>query len=336
MERYEIFSATSKDEIKHKEIIDFLEKKGFVEHYYYFDITVGDVLLYVYDNEDKKIVGYASLDLLKKPQSTLYLSKIETFDEEIVGVNNRNKGIASKLLNYITDFARDNDYECIQLAAINKRAESLYFQHGFVTYAKHEHGWARMEKETNPSFWRLSCLLYEATKEAYEKTTNVETEVNKILKNKWYDNLFEYNIIEENPFNDKYNPYITFKIFNKQIKNDMKEYRELLQDIYPKLDKMIIFGKGDLKYNVHKMALSVPTSHSIVTNPEIIAKDRICRNICNLFIDDSFNKTEEKQEDKEQEKIQKDDNDKKRSIVVPLPKGKSYIIERNYDISKGK
>lgn len=331
MERYRIFTARSTKEIKHKDILEYLKDNDLVEHLIYFDVVIGDMLIYLYDNEAKQIVSYASLDLTKQPRSNLYIGKIETFDSSITGVDNRNKGLASKLLNYITQFARDNDYECIQLSAVNKRAERLYFEHGFVTYGKHNLGWARMEKEVNPRVWRLSCLLYEATKEAYNNLTSVKEEVNKIVKYKLYDNLFEYNIIEENSYNEKYNPYTVFKNLNKNIKLDLKEYSGLLEELYPKLDQLIVHGKGDLKFNVYKMGMMIPISHPIGTNQEFVAKDRICRNIFNLFVDDSFNKKEEKDDEnnlKEEDCVSKEGNSNKKSIIVPLPKEKSVVLNR--------
>ena len=351
MERYEIFRATNKENIQHPEILKLLEEKDLVEHQLYFDISIGDLLLYVYDNQEKQIVGYASLDLFKEPLTALYIAKIETFDESVYGVNNRNKGVASMLLNYITDYARNNDYECIQLAAINKRAENLYYQHGFVTYGKHDLGWAKMEKESNPTFWRLSCLLFEGMREARQNNTNVKTQVNKILKNREYDRLFEYNVIEENPFDENYDPHLTFFKFDKLMREDCEKFIHsgVHERVFKTLDNVIKGSDQDFKYKIHKLAITTSTEHSVTVPYETLFYDRICRNVVNLFIDDSLNSKDtieetslRKDEITNTTKTSKINNDTKsnksyEALNMFLPKEQALSEKgHNNDFTKGK
>ena len=52
-----------------------------------------------------------------------------------------------------------------------------------------------MEKEPNPRFWQVSCLLFEAIKRSSKNKTTIKDEIAFILKNKKYDNLSYYAII---------------------------------------------------------------------------------------------------------------------------------------------
>ena len=106
---------------------------------------------YVYDvfyNERKKIVvcdcdgiiaGFAILNHISKPESPFsYARDFLDIDEFCVDVHYRRQGIATQMIQYIQDYAKNEDFTRIELNMweFNQEALAFYESIGFTTYRR--------------------------------------------------------------------------------------------------------------------------------------------------------------------------------------------------------
>lgn len=107
---------------------------------------------YVYDvfyNERKKIVvcdcdgiiaGFAILNHISKPESPFsYARDFLDIDEFCVDVHYRRQGIATQMIQYIQDYAKNEDFTRIELNMweFNQEALAFYESIGFTTYRRY-------------------------------------------------------------------------------------------------------------------------------------------------------------------------------------------------------
>lgn len=106
---------------------------------------------YVYDvfyNERKKIVvcdcdgiiaGFAILNHISKPESPFsYARDFLDIDEFCVDVHYRRQGIATRMIQYIQDYAKNEGFDRIELNMweFNQEALAFYESIGFTTYRR--------------------------------------------------------------------------------------------------------------------------------------------------------------------------------------------------------
>ena len=107
---------------------------------------------YVYDvfyNERKKIVvcdcdgiiaGFAILNHISKPESPFsYATDFLDIDEFCVDVHYRRQGIATQMIQYIQDYAKNEEFDRIELNMweFNQEALAFYESIGFTTYRRY-------------------------------------------------------------------------------------------------------------------------------------------------------------------------------------------------------
>lgn len=129
-----------------KEVLLFHAK---VENEYFktdFNQEFQDYIYEFFDSESKyvfvsinngKIVGYAMIDLMIKPE-TPYRRSLKFVEIVEIGVleNYRDGGIGTELINFIKDFAKEKGFNQLKLDVwnFNKKAMNFYKKNGFEDY----------------------------------------------------------------------------------------------------------------------------------------------------------------------------------------------------------
>ncbi len=90
--------------------------------------------------EDQKIVGFASVEYIKRPESAYCLARsVYRVEEFGVDVHHRRKGIGRKLIAWIGEDARQKGFDRVDLDmwAFNESALKFYEAIGFSTYRRY-------------------------------------------------------------------------------------------------------------------------------------------------------------------------------------------------------
>ncbi len=114
-----------------------------------FDSALRDYIYVIWDDPNKKIVvaqeegeirGFAVLNHIVKPENPyMYERDFLDIDELAVGAKHRRQGVASALIAFIRDYAREQGYKRIELNMweFNQGALEFYEAAGFSTFRRY-------------------------------------------------------------------------------------------------------------------------------------------------------------------------------------------------------
>ena len=117
-------------------------KAGFSEELknYVYDVFYNERNKIVVCDCDGIIAGYAILNHISKPESPFsYARDFLDIDEFCVDVHYRRQGIATQMIQYIQDYAKNEDFTRIELNMweFNQEALAFYESIGFTTYRRY-------------------------------------------------------------------------------------------------------------------------------------------------------------------------------------------------------
>ena len=247
MERFTIHSLKGGEKLQH--INNVYEGSDWNRYLPYFTPVDSQVVFYVYDNEKKQIIGFCACltcedkdydDIGIKPDE-LYVRYLKVFNERTIGVDYRNHGFGTKLLQEVEKYARKEGFQRLLLDSMNMDTNMFYWKRGWVTK-----GFAdEMIKELDSDIWLYACLFDECMNNALKtKDKDIYKEMIKLIKEKNYDNIFEY-IAEEDGVKG-YNPTMQFMAFdhlvqrkilnNKYVPHIIKELQDIISKPEPYLE----------------------------------------------------------------------------------------------------
>ena len=102
-----------------------------------FDSEDSDVIAAL---EDDEIVGFATVEYIKRPESAYCLARsIYRIEEFGVDVNHQRKGIGRKLIAFIGEVAKQKGFDRVDLDMwqFNETALNFYEEIGFATYRRY-------------------------------------------------------------------------------------------------------------------------------------------------------------------------------------------------------
>ena len=116
-------------------------KAGFSEELknYVYDVFYNERNKIVVCDCDGIIAGFAILNHISKPESPFsYARDFLDIDEFCVDVHYRRQGIATQMIQYIQDYAKNEDFTRIELNMweFNQEALAFYESIGFTTYRR--------------------------------------------------------------------------------------------------------------------------------------------------------------------------------------------------------
>lgn len=230
--------------------------------YFHFSDKIDNAKLFLLvDKQQNKLLNYAFIESDHESNSNivkkdcLYIDFIQT-----PLAKNMAKGYASRMLDYISDYARREGYRKIHLMALGSNPRYLYYKKGFVNVSHPNKMSVMMYKYLDENDWACSVLINEALNNSNQYISPSQAMKN-IIKLKQYDNMFEYGVIKENEYGDKKtNPVEVFvkwdkfanrlyktnstikafcKVFDKPIvkKSDYKEKMALFETFFPERTK---------------------------------------------------------------------------------------------------
>lgn len=117
-------------------------KAGFSEELknYVYDVFYNERNKIVVCDCDGIIAGFAILNHISKPESPFsYARDFLDIDEFCVDVHYRRQGIATQMIQYIQDYAKNEDFTRIELNMweFNQEALAFYESIGFTTYRRY-------------------------------------------------------------------------------------------------------------------------------------------------------------------------------------------------------
>lgn len=170
------------------------------------------------DPNTKQLLSYANYSV-NKHSKCVNIDFINTPNNQ-----DKNKGYASTMLNYIQNFAQEKGCETIELICVNEEAKYLYSKHGYVVKENNQEIMVPMVKMVNSENWKCSVIFNEALKLAKANNVRIGDAMLDIIKHKKYDSMFEYGVIEENEYGNNKNVSHAqnkrkYKAFDKYVRN---------------------------------------------------------------------------------------------------------------------
>lgn len=149
------------------------------------------------DEDSHNILTYATLSDSILSENVLHINFITTPVRD-----DRGKGYASLMLDEICKYAREQGYEKVHLDGLGQEGRYLYYKKGFLPVEKECINMVSMYKMLNQKDWAYSVVFSEAMQLAKQKDVRVGDALHYIVKNSFYDNMFQYVMFEENEFNN--------------------------------------------------------------------------------------------------------------------------------------
>ena len=237
MERFSFIYNDYYHPVDNQRVLEQISGTSYEEDFIFLEKK--DFLYYIFDNVNQSLVGYVlaghykNFQFFKEKADCIGICKLEVFKENFTKkVNYQNKGFGGILLDLITKHAQSQNIPFICLFATDL-SYKYYFHKNFISlYDKNV-----MVQIVDSNIKLYASILRESLNRALLNNSFLEDELFKIIKNKDYDNILEYELLKEKKYLNE-SAYKNFCHIDKLITNKILKNKNIPLIIKALQDKM--------------------------------------------------------------------------------------------------
>lgn len=232
MNRFSMLYSDHHNLIDDPKVIEQIKGKVYEENF--LELQENDFVYYIFDNVKNSIVGYCNgqycqnFPLLNEEDPIIYIYHLQVFSKY------QKQGFTQTLLNQVTEHAKKLKIPFISLYSVDLHTKT-YWKNDFLSYLEKDN----MFKIVDPNIKNHAVLLKEALDNCLKNKKLLVEEIFDIVENKKFDNMIEYNIVEENIYDKNYDTKKTYDKIDEKISKlfyESKMIPILIKDLQEKLD----------------------------------------------------------------------------------------------------